>query len=100
MYAGRSVERGSVDDIFAKPSHPYTVGLMHSIPALVGDRLTPIPGSPPNMLMPPPGCAFAPRCTHAIAACAQAIPELRPFGDLETACIRAEELQLGAVTHV
>ena len=56
------------------------------------ERLVPIPGSPPNMLQPPPGCAFAPRCVHAQPACTEALPELRPLGEGETACIRAEEL--------
>jgi len=99
MYAGRAAERGIVDDIFSRPSHPYTLGLMRSIPALAGERLTPIAGSPPNMLYPPPGCAFAPRCEYALPICTQSIPDLRPFGELETACVRAEELQLGVVAH-
>jgi peptide/nickel transport system ATP-binding protein len=99
MYAGRAVERASVDDIFAAPSHPYTVGLMQSIPALGGDRLTPIPGSPPNMLQPPPGCAFAPRCSYATDVCVSAIPDLYQLGNHETACVRAGELQLGGVLH-
>jgi oligopeptide/dipeptide ABC transporter ATP-binding protein len=92
MYAGRAVERGTVADLFAQPTHPYTRGLLDSLPALGRDRLVPIQGSPPNMLQPPPGCAFAPRCRHAQPECTAALPELRPFGAGETACIRAEEL--------
>jgi peptide/nickel transport system ATP-binding protein len=92
MYAGRAVERGEVGPIFAHPSHPYTQGLLSSIPALGRNRLQPIPGSPPNMLHPPSGCAFRVRCPHAIDACAEGLPELHEFRDLATACIRAEEL--------
>jgi oligopeptide/dipeptide ABC transporter ATP-binding protein len=92
MYAGRAAERGSIDAIFREPSHPYTRGLLASLPALGRDRLVPIPGAPPNMLQPPPGCPFAPRCAHAMPECVAELPELRPFGQGETACIRAEEL--------
>jgi oligopeptide/dipeptide ABC transporter ATP-binding protein len=92
MYAGRSVERGSILSIFDHPSHPYTRGLLASVPALGRERLSPIPGAPPNMLNPPSGCAFRTRCPHAEDRCAEGLPELRPFGDLQTACIRAEEL--------
>ncbi len=94
MYAGRAVERASVDDMFAKPAHPYTVGLMRSIPALGGARLVPIAGSPPNMLQPPPGCAFAPRCEFATDVCVHDMPTLQPFGESETACIRVGEINL------
>jgi peptide/nickel transport system ATP-binding protein len=94
MYAGRAAERGDIGPIFDHPSHPYTRGLLASIPALGRERLTPIPGAPPNMLNPPSGCAFRVRCPHAVDRCAVAIPELEPFGDLETACIRADELTL------
>ena len=92
MYAGRTVERGDVDAIFANPTHPYTRGLLASLPALGRERLTPIPGAPPNMLRPPSGCAFRPRCPYAEEVCAGDIPELRPLGELETACVRAEDL--------
>jgi peptide/nickel transport system ATP-binding protein len=92
MYAGRPVERASVDDLFTHCSHPYTRGLLNSLPSSGQERLLPIPGSPPNMLTPPPGCAFAPRCTFAIDACNEAIPELEPNGVSESACIRAVEL--------
>jgi peptide/nickel transport system ATP-binding protein len=92
MYAGRTVERGDVDLIFRTPTHPYTRGLLASLPALGRERLTPIPGAPPNMLRPPSGCAFRPRCAFAEEICAGDIPELHPLLGLETACVRAEEL--------
>ena len=92
MYAGRVAERGDVWPIFANPSHPYTQGLLTSLPALGRDRLTPIPGAPPNMLDPPSGCAFRARCPYAIDECAEGIPELVPFGEVDTACIRAGDL--------
>ncbi len=92
MYAGRPAEMGSIDALFDHPSHPYTVGLMRSLPSSDRARLVPIPGAPPNMLAPPSGCAFRPRCPHAAPVCAGDVPSLRPFGDLETACVRAEEI--------
>ncbi len=100
MYAGRAAERGDVRPIFDHPSHPYTQGLLESLPALGRERLHPIPGSPPNMLNPPSGCAFRARCPHAIEACAEGLPELHPFRDLQTACIRAEELAMSDVRSV
>jgi oligopeptide/dipeptide ABC transporter ATP-binding protein len=96
MYAGRNVEKGGVHSLFDHPSHPYTRGLLASLPHEGVERLTPITGFPPNMLMPPPGCGFAPRCSHATDACLNFLPSLRTFGDLETACIRAEELVVKA----
>jgi oligopeptide transport system ATP-binding protein len=92
MYAGRAVERGTVDNLFADSNHPYTRGLLESLPGLGRERLVPIPGSPPNMLRPPPGCAFAPRCAYSQPECTVEIPDLRPFHEGETACIRAEEI--------
>jgi len=94
MYAGRAVERADVKSLFDHPSHPYTVGLLHSLPRLGQERLMPIPGSPPNMLRPPSGCAFRARCEHAEDVCAGRIPELVPFEGSETACVRINELQL------
>ena len=93
MYAGRAVERGVVDDILLRPTHPYTRGLLSSLPSTDQHRLTPIPGSPPNMMNPPKGCAFWPRCAHATDACKQELPSLVRFGSVETACVRAAELQ-------
>jgi oligopeptide/dipeptide ABC transporter ATP-binding protein len=93
MYAGRIVERGDVHAIFESTDHPYTRGLMKSLPGLGRERLTPIPGSPPNMLQPPSGCAFRVRCPYAIEACAEVDPPLLTVHKTETACIRAEELE-------
>ncbi len=93
MYAGRVVERGNVDALYAHPTHPYTQGLLQSLPTVGRDRLQPIPGSPPNMMDPPSGCAFRVRCPHAIERCAEEMPVLRPSGDLEAACWRADELR-------
>ncbi len=98
MYAGRAVEKTEIDALFVNPTHPYTEGLLRSIPLLGHQRLLPIPGSPPNMLRPPSGCAFRPRCPYALDACAEVIPELEPVGDAQSACIRAQELTLGVLT--
>jgi oligopeptide/dipeptide ABC transporter ATP-binding protein len=95
MYAGRNVESGSVQSIFDHPSHPYTRGLLSSLPHEGIERLQPIAGFPPNMLAPPSGCGFAPRCQHAIEACSAELPALAPFEDLLTSCIRADELRVG-----
>ncbi|MFM2071715.1 MAG: hypothetical protein RLZZ623_1978 [Actinomycetota bacterium] len=97
MYAGRVVERTDVHSLFAHPTHPYSEGLLHSIPRAGLERLIPIPGSPPNMLRPPTGCAFRPRCGYAVAACEEGLPELHQQGDSMSACIRSDELELGAV---
>jgi len=95
MYAGRNVESGSVQSIFDHPSHPYTRGLLSSLPHEGSDRLQPIAGFPPNMLAPPSGCGFAPRCEFAIDACSAELPSLQPFDDLHTSCIRAVDLRIG-----
>jgi oligopeptide/dipeptide ABC transporter ATP-binding protein len=94
MYAGRVVEKADLDHIFADPTHPYTVGLLNSLPRLGQDRLTPIPGAPPNMMVPPSGCAFRPRCEFAEPECAVQIPELEPYRQSLTACLRISQLTL------
>ena len=78
MYAGKIVESGSVEDIFANPRHPYTVGLLKSIPSVdeTRDRLEVIPGNVPDATRFPEGCRFAPRCTKAEPVCSQQEPEL------------------------
>jgi oligopeptide/dipeptide ABC transporter ATP-binding protein len=78
MYAGRVVEQGTLDEIFYDPQHPYTWGLLGSIPLLDSektDRLPAIPGQPPSLMNPPKGCAFRPRCPHAFDKCTE-IPAL------------------------
>jgi peptide/nickel transport system ATP-binding protein len=95
MYAGKVVEEAPVEALFAAPRHPYTQGLIRSIPRVdaqaVGRvRLEQIPGTVPNLLNPPPGCRFAPRCAMAIDACRAGEPELRSLApDHKAACIRA-----------
>ena len=84
MYAGRVVENGDVFEIFNSPRHPYTIGLMKSLAKLDADqqRLEPIPGQPPSLITPPPGCAFHPRCTvsQGREICRTDLPELRRRG--------------------
>ena len=97
MYAGRAAERATVDTLFRDPTHPYTVGLLHSLPRLGQERLQPIYGSPPNMLNPPTGCAFRPRCEFAAPVCAEDPPPgLNPYHESETVCRRIHEISLGA----
>jgi len=98
MYAGRAVEQGLVDDVFLRPRHPYTLGLLESLPRLDAEgqeRLTPIVGAPPSLLHPPTGCPFHPRCRFVREMCSEVIPELRFVGGLgqRSACHYAEELE-------
>jgi len=84
MYAGRIVERGHKDAIFAKPRHPYTWGLLRSIPRLDqdrGDELVPIPGRPPSLINRPHGCAFHPRCPYVQPDHMRVVPPLEPLAD-------------------
>ena len=84
MYAGKIVEQGPVNDIFYTPGHPYTVGLLRSMPRVDADsyeRLIPIEGTPVDMLNPPEGCPFAPRCEHAMKVCLQKMPPYVELGD-------------------
>ena len=79
MYAGSVVEMGMARDVFLHPMHPYTRGLLHSVPTLHSDRAKPlqtIEGAVPAITAPPPGCAFEPRCASRIASCADALPPL------------------------
>ena len=97
MYAGRAVETGSIYDVFGHPRHPYTLGLLESLPRLDDsglERLVPIPGSPPSMVHPPPGCAFHPRCRFARTMCREETPCLhRIEGTAQrSACHFAEQL--------
>lgn len=101
MYAGRIVETGPVSEVFTRPRHPYTAGLMRSVPRLgqatalkaAGTPLPTIAGNVPSLALLPKGCSFAPRCPMAIAACGAAVPPL--FGATPTQqsrCLRWEEL--------
>jgi peptide/nickel transport system ATP-binding protein len=101
MYAGRFVEYGPIREVFANPQHPYTKGLLSSIPSLTGarnERLTQIEGFPPDMREPAPGCAYAPRCPVATAACATERPPLTSRGpDHTAACWVTEPVRKGGV---
>ena len=96
MYAGRIVERGTAREIYGNPRHPYTRGLLRSVPRLDEPRrakLAPIPGQPPDLSRLPAGCAFAPRCAHAVARCRVEAPELGSVGAGHLAsCWLADEL--------
>jgi oligopeptide/dipeptide ABC transporter ATP-binding protein len=98
MYGGKVVELADVHTIFAAPRHPYTIGLMESLPALTGDEsfLRPIPGQPPSLISLPPGCAFHPRCflSQGRARCREEVPVRREVeSDHLSACHFAEELE-------
>ena len=84
MYAGRIVEQGPVDDIFYEPAHPYTKGLLRSMPRVDAEsyeRLIPIEGTPVDMLNPPEGCPFAPRCEHCMKICLKKMPPYVEVGE-------------------
>jgi oligopeptide/dipeptide ABC transporter ATP-binding protein len=93
MYGGRLVERGAAGDLLAAPRHPYTLGLVRSAPDFdeVRESLVPIPGSPPSLITPPPGCRFHPRCAFAEEDCLVTEPPLRLLpGGRATACLHDE----------
>ncbi|MFG6340530.1 MAG: ABC transporter ATP-binding protein [Lachnospiraceae bacterium] len=102
MYAGRIIEYGATDDIFYHPKHEYTKGLIRSIPRLdtkEHERLVPIEGTPVDMLNPPAGCPFAPRCDAAMQICLREMPPVTTFGDVHyTQCWlnQKEEMEKGA----
>ncbi|MBI3637722.1 MAG: ABC transporter ATP-binding protein, partial [Candidatus Rokubacteria bacterium] len=96
MYAGRIIERATALELYANPRHPYTLGLLRSVPRLDEPRrarLAPIEGQPPDLTRLPRGCAFAPRCAYRVERCVET-PPLRPIGDAGhvTACWEAERL--------
>jgi oligopeptide transport system ATP-binding protein len=90
MYAGRIVEQGPAAEVYAHPRHPYTIGLLASVPRLDQprkERLVPIDGQPPNLISLPPGCSFVPRCSYRMELCFKERPELRSVGGRHfTAC--------------
>ncbi len=96
MYAGRIVESAFTAPLFDAPCHPYTVGLLGSVPDLTGvagEDLYSIPGQPPDLAELPPGCAFAPRCSRAADACREAVPAtVEPAPERRSACLEAELL--------
>ncbi|MCL6451923.1 MAG: ABC transporter ATP-binding protein [Acetobacteraceae bacterium] len=84
MYAGKIIEEGPVREIYQNPRHPYTVGLLSAVPRLDArekKRLVPIYGQPPDLIQPPRGCAFSPRCDYAMRVCAEAEPEVVTVSD-------------------
>jgi oligopeptide/dipeptide ABC transporter ATP-binding protein len=88
MYAGRVAEEGPVDEVFRRPRHPYTQKLLAAFPNIAADRraLEVIPGSPPDLRNPPPGCRFAPRCPAAMAICTEVVPPELTFEGVRVAC--------------
>ncbi|OYO01973.1 ABC transporter ATP-binding protein [Enemella evansiae] len=103
MYAGRPVETAPVDELFANPRMPYTLGLLGAIPradARSDQPLTPVVGNPPMLIDLPPGCPFAPRCPVAVERCREAEPDLLPVptvADHRTACWRTPEISEGRI---
>lgn len=96
MYAGRMVEVGKTEDIFYRPRHPYTLGLIRAVPTVTGgfEELSSIPGSPPDLIHLPSGCKFHPRCPFATDKCKQQEPELQSVGDQhEAACWHWQEVE-------
>jgi peptide/nickel transport system ATP-binding protein len=97
MYAGQKIEESPIDPMYRQPRHPYTEGLLSSMPQIggLGDRLASIPGTPPVPWELPDGCRFHPRCPYATDECRSGEIELRPVGEGRTArCVRVGELQL------
>jgi oligopeptide/dipeptide ABC transporter ATP-binding protein len=95
MYAGRVIEEAPAETLFANPHHPYTWGLLDSIPKIderQGERLVPIPGSPPSLIHKPSGCPFHPRCRARRPGCDEEQPPLRDVGpDHRAACVLTAE---------
>lgn len=94
MYAGKIVEYGSTNEVYYKPRHPYTYKLLGAMPSVKGKkrRLEFIPGAPPDLLEPPPGCRFHPRCPYAIKICSKEEPTMQEVDGVMVACHRAGEL--------
>ena len=114
MYGGKIMEEGSTEEIFYEPRHPYTMGLLNSVPKVNGEQskqsLVPILGTPPDMLHPPTGCPFYPRCKFAVKACASMeVPEFQLSETHRVSCFRCHpdapvneeyEKQKGGIRHV
>ena len=97
MYAGKIIESGAAADIYRDPRHPYTIGLLHSVPRLDQPRRTrlePIEGQPPDLWALPPGCSFRPRCKYAVEKCAREIPPRRAIAGVhDAACWVADSIE-------
>ena len=101
MYAGRLAEQGPVADVYRRPRHPYTAGLLAAMPRIddVPGQLERIAGTPPSLISPPPGCRFAPRCGFATDICREDSPAMRlwpPGGGVTVACHHAEDIGAGS----
>jgi oligopeptide/dipeptide ABC transporter ATP-binding protein len=97
MYAGQVVETGTVADVFREPRHPYTLGLLRSVPNFdaVRETLASIPGSPPDLAAPPAGCRFHPRCPFVQADCLErGIPLIELPGDRAARCLYHDRVAL------
>ncbi|MBE6469151.1 MAG: ABC transporter ATP-binding protein [Coriobacteriaceae bacterium] len=105
MYAGEAVERASVDTLYARPSHPYTMGLLGAVPqphVNIDRRLVPIKGNPPSLAAIPAGCPFSPRCPMAHDACRAEVPSLRAIAPEEghlVSCHEMERVRDGRLTY-
>jgi peptide/nickel transport system ATP-binding protein len=88
LYAGRIVEEGAAVDVLTTPQHPYTQGLLAASPTLIRGKLTPIPGTVPQLTALPPGCSFAPRCSFHREECDQSVPALRPAANTNSQSAR------------
>jgi len=98
MYAGRIIERGPVRDVFRRPRHPYTEGLLGSIPRPELARLQPIDGDAIKITdAPVASCALVPRCRYSVPECGRALPPLRAVGSGEAACFRSDDLELRGI---
>ena len=99
MYAGKIIERGTAQEIYRNPRHPYTLGLLNSVPRLDlprKEKLDPIEGQPPDLTNLPPGCSFRERCRYAIDKCAEDEPALDTVNDGHlSACFVSETLSAG-----
>lgn len=95
MYAGKIMEYGTVRNVLNNPLHPYTLGLKNAFPSLLGEKkaLISIPGSPPDLIKPQPGCLFAPRCPFAIAVCKTVDPPAKEKDGRVVACHRLAEME-------
>ncbi|HEY2694957.1 MAG TPA: ABC transporter ATP-binding protein [Pseudonocardiaceae bacterium] len=98
MYAGQIAEIGKTRSVFDSPAHPYSKGLLEAFPSIRGPRvhMTGIPGNPPALLNPPPGCRFAPRCPVVMPRCHDTEPGFYPVGDVRVRCLLHENVK-GAV---
>jgi oligopeptide/dipeptide ABC transporter ATP-binding protein len=93
MYAGRIMEEAPVLSLFKNPSHPYTRKLISSFPSVLGDReIDFIPGNPPDLINPPEGCPYHPRCDYAIDICKSQVPPLESKNGIRVACFRSDEI--------